>query len=54
MDGGKEISCGFVVAGGDSAKPFEFAEEIFGQVSCLVELSERARRGSVLTGRDHG
>src|SRR5208282_2375441 len=45
MDGGGEISCGFVVAGGDGPELLEFAEEIFDQVSCLVEfLIERARR----------
>jgi len=55
MDGGEEISCGFVVAGSDGPELLEFAEEIFDQVSCLVEfLIERAWRGSVLPDRDHG
>jgi hypothetical protein len=29
VDGGKEVSCSFVEAGGDGTELFEFAEEIF-------------------------
>jgi hypothetical protein len=55
MDGGEEISCSFVEAGGDSAELFEFAEEIFDQMSCLVNfLVERTRCFSVLPGRYDG
>jgi len=55
VDGSEEISCGFVVAGGDGAELFEFAEEVFDQVARLVEVPVAlARRGSVLPGWDHG
>lgn len=55
IDGGEEIPGGFVVARGDGAELFEFAEEIFDQGARLVEfLVERARRGSVPLGRDDG
>ena len=46
MDGGEEISGGFVVAGGNGSELFEFAEEVFDQMACFGEfLIERARRG---------
>ena len=38
MDGGEEVACGFVVAGGDSTKLLELAEEILNQVACGIEL----------------
>jgi hypothetical protein len=36
--GGEEVSSGFVVTGGDGAELFEFGEEVFDQMSCLVEF----------------
>jgi hypothetical protein len=36
VDGGEEVACGFVIAGSDGAKKFEFGEEVFDQVACLV------------------
>src|SRR5215472_3248204 len=55
MDRREEISCGLVIAGGDGSELFEFAEEIFDQVACLVEfLVELAGCGSILPGRDDG
>ena len=38
MDGGQEVSRSLVVACGDGAKEFEFSEEVFDQVPCLVEF----------------
>ena len=38
MDGGEEISGGFVVAGGDGSELLEFAEEVFDQVARFVEF----------------
>jgi hypothetical protein len=38
VDRGEEISGGFVVARGDGAERFEFAEEVLGQVARLVEV----------------
>ena len=38
MDGGEKVACGFVTAGSDGAKKFEFGEEVFDQVACLVEV----------------
>jgi hypothetical protein len=36
VDGGEKVACGFVTAGSDGAKKFEFGEEVFDQVACLV------------------
>ena len=44
VDGGEEISCGFVVAGGDGAKLFEFAEEVFDQVARFIEFAVKLGR----------
>ncbi len=38
MDGGEEVSCGFVIARSDGAELFEFGEEVFDQVARLVEF----------------
>ncbi len=55
VNGGKEISGGLVVARGDSAELFEFAEEILDQMARLVELAvEIGRRAAVCHRRDHG
>ena len=55
MDGGEEVSCGFVVAGGDSAKEFELGEEILDQMSSLVEFFVVcALLFAVGLGRNHG
>ena len=53
MDGGEEISCGFVVACGDGAELFEFAEEIFDQVARFIEFAVeivRCRGGFAAAG----
>ena len=39
VDRGEEISGGFVVARGDGAERFEFAEEVLDQVARLVEVA---------------
>jgi len=39
MDGGEEVSCGLVVAGGDAAELLELGEEVFDQVPCFVEVA---------------
>ena len=39
VDSGEEIAGGFVVAGGDGAELFEFAEEVLDQVARLVEVA---------------
>jgi hypothetical protein len=55
VEGGEEISGGLIVARGDAAELFKFAEEILDQVACLVErLIDLAGRCSVLPRRDHG
>jgi len=55
VDGGKEISGGFVIAGCDRPELLEFAEEILDQVALFVEFSiEFARRQAVWSGRDYG
>jgi hypothetical protein len=55
VDGCKEISGGFVVAGCDRPELFEFAEEILDQVALFVEFSiELARRQAVGSGWDYG
>lgn len=38
LDGGEGMASGFVVACGDSAELFEFAEEILDQMACLIEF----------------
>lgn len=38
MYGSQEVSCGFVIAGGDGAKEFEFGKEVFNQMPGLVEF----------------
>jgi len=38
VDGGEEVSRGFVVAGGDGAKEFELGEEVFDQVTSFVKV----------------
>ncbi len=54
VDCAEEISGGLVIARGDGTELFEFAEEIFDQVACFVELRvELAGRCSVFLGRDH-
>ncbi len=53
MDGGEEISCGLVIAGGDRAELLEFTEEVLDRMARLVEFSvEIAWRHAVLPGRD--
>ena len=53
MDGGEKISRGFVVARGDGAELFEFAEEVLDQVARLVEMFvEIAGRGAVAAERN--
>ena len=55
MNGGQEISGGFVVAGGDGSKLLEFAEEILDQVALFVEFPiEFARRQAVWSRWDDG
>ena len=39
MYGSQEVSCGFVVGGGDGTKEFEFGKEVFDQMPGLVEVS---------------
>ena len=54
MDGGEEISRGFVVAGGDGAVLLELAEEILDEVAGLVGVFvEIALNLAVSLGRDH-
>jgi hypothetical protein len=38
VDGGEEISGGFVIAGGNGTELFELAEEILDQVARLVKV----------------
>ena len=55
MDGGKEISGGFVVAGCDRPELSELAKEILDPVALFVEFSiELARRQAVWSRRDYG
>jgi hypothetical protein len=55
VERGEEILRGLIVTRRDAAELFEFAEEVFDQVACLVErLIELARRCSVLPRRDDG
>jgi hypothetical protein len=52
--GGQEVSCGFVVAGGDRAELFDFGEEVLDQVACFVEVTIVIPRPSALCPRrDH-
>ena len=55
MEGGEEISRGFVVARGDGTELFEFAEEVLDEVARLVEVAIKIAAGeAVFSGRDHG
>src|SRR5215471_19900643 len=55
VDGGKEVSAGFVIAGCDRPELLEFGEEILDQVALFVEFSiEFARRQAVWSRRDYG
>ena len=38
MDGGEEVTSGFVVACGDGAEVFEFGEEVLDPVTGFVEF----------------
>ena len=54
MDGGEEIALGLIIAGGDGTELLEPGEEVFDQVSRLVEVSVVvARRLAVFFRRDH-
>ena len=53
MDGGEEISGGFVVARSDGAELLELAEEILDEMARLVHLFvEETREFAVALGRD--
>ena len=53
MDGGEEISRGFVIACGDGSELFELTEEILDQVARLVEMFvEIAGLGAVAAERN--
>ena len=39
MDAREEVACQFVVACCDGAELFEFGEEVFDQVACLIDLT---------------
>ena len=39
VDGGEEVACGLVVAGGDRTELFDFGEEVLDQVACFVEIA---------------
>jgi hypothetical protein len=55
VERGEEIPRGLIIACGDAAELFEFAEEILDEVACLVKrLIELAGFGSVLPRRDDG
>ena len=55
MDGGKEISGGFVIAGCDRPELLELAEKILDQATLFVEFSiELAGCQAVCPGRDYG
>jgi hypothetical protein len=55
VDGGEEISGGFVVAGGDRPELLELAEEILDQMALFVEFAiEFTRRQPVWPGWDYG
>lgn len=55
VDCGQEIFGGLVIAGGDGAELFGFAEELFDQVARLVELAIKiVRRNAASPGRDDG
>ena len=38
MDGGKEVTRGFIIAGRDSAELLEFGEEVLDQMAPFVEV----------------
>jgi hypothetical protein len=54
VDGGEEISGGFVVARGDRAELFEFAEEILDQMALFVEFGSSQGRRLCVRGRSGG
>src|SRR5512141_2460481 len=54
LDGGAEVSLGFVVAGCDGAELLELCEEILDQMACLEEIAVIVSVDfSVGLGRDH-
>ena len=54
VNGGEEVSCGLVVAGGDGTELLELGEEILDQMARLVEVPiEVARQATVRLGRNH-
>lgn len=54
MDGGEEISGGFVITRGDGSVLLELAEEILHEMARLVQLLVEAALGfAVALGRDH-
>lgn len=55
VDSCEEVSGGFVIACGNGAKLFKFAEEILDEVALFVQFFvEGARVFAVALGRDHG
>jgi hypothetical protein len=55
MDGGEEISRGFVVARGNGTELFELTEKILDQVALFVEVPVEIEHGpAVVSGRDDG
>jgi hypothetical protein len=44
MDGGQEISCGFVISGSDGAALLEFGKEIFDEVARFIEVLVKGAR----------
>ena len=55
MYGCEEVTCCFVVTGGDTSEQLEFGEEVFNQVARFVEfLVVLALHFPVCFGRDHG
>ena len=54
VDCGKEVSCGFVIAGCNGAELFEFAEEVLDEMARLVSLFIVVALGfAVAFWRDH-
>jgi hypothetical protein len=43
-DGGEEVSCELVVAGGDASEVFDLVEEALDEVARLVEIGAEADR----------
>ena len=52
MDGGQEISCGFVVAAGDDIELFEFADKIFDEVAPLVDPAQERQFAEATGAQD--